>query len=194
MTAFLFVGPLSSTSPPQSGTSSTLVNLDAPTRAESHRNFILKSQTQTKATQIYTTPLALKYLCQDFLESKISTQQTPRYNALFVRPQALHTGSPLALRRQRVVVVVLQFAHEVPALLAALCNDCRDQLNSVLELTLVSREYLVLQAFFSKRSDEIMQGYLNELSKERLKEGYLSNVLRHCDGLSAGLTLKILAT
>uniref|UniRef100_A0A1B0ASM5 Uncharacterized protein n=1 Tax=Glossina palpalis gambiensis TaxID=67801 RepID=A0A1B0ASM5_9MUSC len=131
---FLLVGSLSSTLPPQSRTSRTFVNLNAPTRAAIHRTTILKSQAQTKAYQGFTTLSTLKYLWQD-------------------RPQALHTGSPLALRRQRVVVVVLQFAHEVPALLAALCNDCR--------------------------------AYLNKCREECHKEGYLSNVLRHFDGLSA---------
>ena len=37
------------------------------------------------------------------------------------RPQALHTGSPLWFRRQRVVCVVWQLAQEVPALRAADC-------------------------------------------------------------------------
>lgn len=41
--------------------------------------------------------------------------------SLKYRPQALHTGSPLAFLRHSVVVVVWQFAHDVPARLAADC-------------------------------------------------------------------------
>lgn len=42
--------------------------------------------------------------------------------SLKYRPQALHTGSPLAFLRHSVVVVVWQFAHDVPARLAADCT------------------------------------------------------------------------
>lgn len=38
------------------------------------------------------------------------------------RPQALHTGSPFPLRLHRVVVVVWQFAQQVPARRAADCG------------------------------------------------------------------------
>lgn len=46
--------------------------------------------------------------------------------SLKYRPQALHTGSPLAFLRHSVVVVVWQLAHDVPARLAADCTTTQD--------------------------------------------------------------------